>query len=78
MKPDRQKLRFWSQMVALALIAFILPQATAAASYPQKLWILLGVLALFFVSGIRLINENDRGVVFRLGRFTGVKTAGLK
>jgi regulator of protease activity HflC (stomatin/prohibitin superfamily) len=30
------------------------------------------------VSGIRLINENDRGVVFRLGRFTGVKTAGLK
>jgi regulator of protease activity HflC (stomatin/prohibitin superfamily) len=40
--------------------------------------ILLGVLALLVVSGIRVITEYDRGVIFRLGRFTGVKTAGLK
>lgn len=40
--------------------------------------ILLGILALLVVSGIRIITEYERGVVFRLGRFAGVKDAGLK
>ena len=78
MERDRQKLRLLSRMVAFALIAYSLPLAMAATGYYQKLWILLGVLALFVVSGIRILNEDDRGVVFRLGRFSGVKTAGLK
>ncbi|MDP6977695.1 MAG: slipin family protein [Myxococcota bacterium] len=40
--------------------------------------ILIGFLALLVVAGIRIITEYERGVVFRLGRFSGVKTAGLK
>ncbi len=40
---------------------------------------LIGVLIVvaFIVSGFRIIREYDRGVVFRLGRFNGVKQAGL-
>jgi regulator of protease activity HflC (stomatin/prohibitin superfamily) len=40
--------------------------------------ILLGILALLMIAGIRIITEYERGVVFRLGRYAGVKTAGLK
>jgi len=36
------------------------------------------VVALFVVAGIRILAEYERGVVFRLGRFSGVKGAGLK
>lgn len=35
------------------------------------------VLAGFLVAGIRVLQEYERGVVFRLGRFAGVKQAGL-
>lgn len=40
---------------------------------------LIGILIVvaFIVSGFRIIREYDRGVVFRLGRFNGVKQAGL-
>jgi len=37
-----------------------------------------GAFALLFVFGIRIITEYERGVVFRLGRFVAVKTAGFK
>ena len=40
--------------------------------------IMSGILALLMISGIRIITEYERGVVFRLGRYAGVKTAGLK
>jgi len=40
--------------------------------------ILLGALAALTIAGFRVLAEYERGVVFRLGRFTGVKTAGLK
>ena len=40
--------------------------------------ILAGVLALFFVSGVRILQEYERGVVFRLGRYAGVKEAGFR
>jgi regulator of protease activity HflC (stomatin/prohibitin superfamily) len=36
------------------------------------------VVVLYFLSGIRIINEYEQGVVLRLGRFAGVRTAGLK
>jgi regulator of protease activity HflC (stomatin/prohibitin superfamily) len=35
------------------------------------------IVAAFLASGIRIIKEYDRGVVFRLGRFNGVKQAGI-
>jgi regulator of protease activity HflC (stomatin/prohibitin superfamily) len=36
------------------------------------------LVVLWFLSGIRIINEYENGVVLRLGRFVGVRTAGLK
>ena len=41
-------------------------------------YLLLAALAVaFFVSAIRVLREYQRGVVFTLGRFTGVKGPGL-
>jgi regulator of protease activity HflC (stomatin/prohibitin superfamily) len=40
--------------------------------------ILVGVLAALVLAGFRILAEYERGVVFRLGRFAGIKTAGLK
>jgi regulator of protease activity HflC (stomatin/prohibitin superfamily) len=40
--------------------------------------IALGVVIALAFAGFRVIPEYERGVVFRLGRFTGVKGAGLK
>jgi regulator of protease activity HflC (stomatin/prohibitin superfamily) len=36
-----------------------------------------GLLIFFIISAIRILNEYERGVVFRLGRFTSVKGPGL-
>ncbi len=38
--------------------------------------ILIVVVILLFASGIRIMNEYERGVVFRLGRVTALKLAG--
>lgn len=32
----------------------------------------------FFLAGVRILNEYERGVIFRLGRYAGLKSAGLK
>lgn len=40
--------------------------------------ILIGVLVVFIISGFKVLKEYERGVVLRLGRFQGVRTAGLK
>jgi len=37
-----------------------------------------GIAVVLFAMGARIIAEYERGVVFRLGRFEGVKGAGLK
>ena len=37
-----------------------------------------GVLVAFLLAGVRVLNEYERGVVFRLGRYAGVKEAGLR
>ncbi|MHB8420411.1 MAG: slipin family protein [Myxococcales bacterium] len=36
------------------------------------------VVGGWFVTGLRIVNEYQNGVVLRLGRFAGVKTGGLK
>ena len=42
-------------------------------------WLIpLGVLVLLFISGVRIINEYENGVVFRLGRYVGLKRAGFR
>lgn len=38
----------------------------------------IGVLLLLFISGVRIVNEYENGVVFRLGRFVGLKRAGFR
>jgi len=40
--------------------------------------ILLGVLLALLIAGVRIIPEYERGVVFRLGRYVGIRTAGLR
>ena len=35
------------------------------------------VIGVLFVIGIRILNEYERGVVFRLGRYNGIKPAGF-
>jgi len=35
------------------------------------------LLVLLVLSGVRIVNEYEQGVVLRLGRFAGVRTAGL-
>ena len=38
----------------------------------------VALVILWFLSGIRIVNEYEQGVVLRLGRFSGLRTAGLK
>ena len=38
----------------------------------------LGLLLIAFISGVRIVNEYENGVVFRLGRFVGIKRAGFR
>ncbi|MBW2268816.1 MAG: slipin family protein [Deltaproteobacteria bacterium] len=38
----------------------------------------IGFVAAIFVLGVRVLTEYERGVLFRLGRFAGVKQAGLR
>ncbi len=40
--------------------------------------IVLGVLVALAITGFRVLPEYERGVIFRLGRFTTVKGPGLK
>jgi regulator of protease activity HflC (stomatin/prohibitin superfamily) len=44
----------------------------------MPLIIFLVVLGLILLSGVRILVEYERGVVFRFGRFVGVRQAGLK
>lgn len=41
-------------------------------------WILLIVAIMFVLSGIKVINQYERGVMLTLGRFTGIKQPGLR
>ncbi len=38
----------------------------------------VAIIVIWFLSGIRIINEYEQGVVLRLGRFAGIRAAGLK
>ena len=40
--------------------------------------ILLVVVAIFVLSGLRVVNQYQRGVVLTLGRFTGIRKPGLR
>lgn len=40
--------------------------------------IFIGVIAFFVLAGIRVLNEYERGVIFRLGRLSATKGPGLR
>jgi len=42
------------------------------------LFVPVALVAGWFILGLRIINEYEQGVVLRLGRFVGLRTAGLK
>ena len=41
-------------------------------------WFIVIVVALFILSGLKVINQYQRGVVLTLGKFTGVRQPGLR
>lgn len=43
----------------------------------NPIWIVLAVIALFLFTGLRIIIEYERAVVFRLGRYSRVSGPGL-
>ncbi len=42
------------------------------------IYVILVLLGLFILGGLKVINEYEKGVVFTLGKFSGVYDAGLK
>ena len=42
------------------------------------LTILLIIVVIFILSGIKIINQYERGVILTLGKFTGIKEPGLR
>jgi len=38
----------------------------------------VAILFVLFISGVRIVNEYENGVVFRLGRYVGLKRAGFR
>lgn len=42
------------------------------------MWIIIIAVALFILSGLKVINQYQRGVVLTLGKFTGVRQPGLR
>ena len=43
---------------------------------PQPILIFFGIVVLYFVVSIKILNEYERGVIFRLGRLVGVRGPG--
>ncbi len=41
-------------------------------------WVIIIAVALFILSGLKVINQYQRGVVLTLGKFTGVRQPGLR
>ncbi len=44
----------------------------------MSILIAVGVVLVFVIAGVRILPEYERGVIFRVGRFAGVRSAGLK
>ena len=42
------------------------------------LWTIVLVVVFYFIAGIRIVNEYERGVKFTLGKFSGIMKPGLK
>lgn len=41
-------------------------------------WIVIIAVGIFILSGIKVVNQYERGVILTLGRFTGIRAPGLR
>ena len=41
-------------------------------------WIIIVFVVIFILSGLKVVNQYERGVVLTLGRYTGMKEPGLR
>ena len=41
-------------------------------------WIIVSIVVIFILSGIKVINQYERGVVLTLGKYTGLREPGLR
>lgn len=44
----------------------------------ETIIVLISIVAIFIISGIKIINQYERGVVLTLGRYTGTRQPGLR
>lgn len=42
------------------------------------IWYILGVVVLFFLAGLKVVNQYERGVKLTLGKFQGIMEPGLR
>lgn len=42
------------------------------------MWIIIAIIVIFVLSGIKIVNQYERGVVLTFGRFTGLRQPGLR
>lgn len=42
------------------------------------LWTIIIIVGIFILSGLKVVNQYERGVVLTLGRFTGLRNPGLR
>lgn len=41
-------------------------------------WTIVIIVAIFILSGLKVVNQYERGVVLTLGKFTGIRAPGLR
>lgn len=41
-------------------------------------WIIVVIVVIFILSGLKVVNQYQRGIVLTLGRFTGIRQPGLR
>jgi regulator of protease activity HflC (stomatin/prohibitin superfamily) len=44
----------------------------------ETLGVILGLVVVFLLSGIRVVKQYERGIVFTLGKYTGTREPGLR
>lgn len=42
------------------------------------LWTVIIIVAIFILSGLRVVNQYEKGLILTLGRFTAIRDAGLR
>jgi len=42
------------------------------------IYYVIGIIALFILSGLKVVNQYERGVVLTLGKYTGLRQPGLQ